>query len=260
MDKRQVERRLERAFRSAPLSYGTGRVRERRKPFELAQTILPAGKPQSYRDCRHGDVLEELERLGVATRRLLSLAWEGFGPVSRVAGLDLVGDGPQRYLCWWDEDDSYRAVAAVFPWWDGVAVSRTVSRVICRARDGFGLELFGRLPDETINRSPDLVSASVLARAYLGVMRVWDRWGREPWVNLAELHFGRIVEPNHLQWCLDQLELVLGSAENFRQELAARAAENAAMPEQARVGLVEEWFRTTYEENDAGVSSEAISR
>ncbi len=110
------------------------------------------------------------------------------------------------------------------------------------------------------HRSPDLVSASVLARAYLGVMRVWDRWGREPWVNLAELHFGRIVEPNHLQWCLDQLELVFGSAENFRQELAARAAENAAMPEAARVGLVEEWFRTTYEEDDAGVSSEAISR
>jgi len=53
---------------------------------------------------------------------------------------------------------------------------------------------------------------------------------------------------------------VFGSAENFRQELAARAAENAAMPEAARVGLVEEWFRTTYEEDDAGVSSEAISR
>ena len=50
------------------------------------------------------------------------------------------------------------------------------------------------------------------------------------------------------------------SAENFRQELASRAAENAAMPEAARVGLVEEWFRTTYQEDDASVSSEAISR
>ena len=84
MEKRQVERRLERAFRSAPLSYGTGRVRERRKPFELAQAIVPAGKPQSYRDCRHGEVLEELQRLGIGTRRLMSkpfginlgLAWD----------------------------------------------------------------------------------------------------------------------------------------------------------------------------------------
>ena len=75
MDRRQVERRLERAFRSAPLRYGEAQVRERKKPFGLAQTILPAGKPQSYRDCRHGNVLEELEQLGVGTRRLLSLAY-----------------------------------------------------------------------------------------------------------------------------------------------------------------------------------------
>ena len=43
MDRRQVERRLERAFRSAPLRYGEAQVRERKKPFGLAQTILPAG-------------------------------------------------------------------------------------------------------------------------------------------------------------------------------------------------------------------------
>jgi hypothetical protein len=261
MDWNQIERQLERSFTSIPLEYGTARVVERDEPYELAAWILPRPEPTSYRDVasRHGNVVYALEQVGIETRRLLELVWDGFGPVSFGAGLDLVGSGPQRYLCWWDEDESYRAVAAIFPWWDCVAISRTISRVLSQVGEGFGLELFRRLPDEMTNRSPDLVLGDVLKPAFSGAMQVLQYERGDAWLSLAEEHFGRVVEPDHLQRCLDVMQYVFdGQRPSLDDGVDQRIAESSAMPTQARRRLLDEWFAATY--RSVGAESAHVSR
>ena len=238
------------AFDAEPLWYGEARVVERDEPFELAGLVRAADAPRSHPDvvCRQGNVEAALERIGVGRHRLLWLLWDDPGSATYECGLDLVGSSRQRYLCWWDEEESYRAVAAISPWNDPAAVSNTVYRVLSCDGAAFGLESFDRLPDETRNASPDLVDRAALEQAYFDAMELWQRERGDAWVGLAEEHFGRVVEPNQLQRSLDGMDLFMESIREWisGERQKARMAESAAFSHEARVRLLDEWFSKTY--------------
>jgi hypothetical protein len=254
MDWITIEERLARAFEGVGARAGAARYSEcgeLDEPFELAQILLPAGPAASRPDavCRHGDVLERLDEQHVEHCTLLTVAWDGFGPVSHEAGLGLVGSGRRRYLCWWEEGESYRAVAAIAPWWDQRVVSHAVIRFLGCAGSEFGIQAFGRLPDETLNWRRDLVHPGALRKAYWDAMTYLEAETGDAWLSLAEGHYGRIVEPNHLQRCLDSVELLIEESKLTLEELeqmdAMRRRESADLPISARVTLLDEWLAAT---------------
>jgi hypothetical protein len=241
MDWEKVERRLERGFSAQPRRFGSTLLIERRRPIPLARAITEALSADEVEelDAWPGSLSELLEQNAIEERTLLDFHWDGIGPASWVAGLVLIGNGRKRYLAFWDEVESYRALAVLHPWDDGLAVSAVVKRVLSCNGAAFGIALFGSLPTETTNHAIELVSRDVVRQAYFDLMQWWERVGGA-WLNLAEEHFGRIVEPNHLQRSLD----ILGA---LRQP-AERAAESAAMSDDARQRLFDEWFATAYDE------------
>src|SRR4051812_6567397 len=170
MDWELVERKLERGFTASPRQYGSSRVIERRRPFPLAQVMNAALSEEEHEEWSDfeawpGNLSEALEVHSVDEQTLLSFYWDGFGPCSWVAGLVLIGQGSKRYLCYWDEQESYRALAAIEPWDDPLAVSGTVARVLSGNGDRFGDQLFGGLPKETTNHAPALLSRAAVQQA-----------------------------------------------------------------------------------------------
>jgi hypothetical protein len=116
-----VETQLERSFTARPRRFGSTLVVERRKPFRLAAAMnetLSEDESDEWGDLKAwpGSVSELLEQHGVEERRMLRWYWDGLGPTSWVAGLVLIGNGRRRYLTYWNEIDSYVAVAAIEPW------------------------------------------------------------------------------------------------------------------------------------------------
>jgi hypothetical protein len=101
MDWKGVERKLERDFRASPRRYGSSLVIERRRPFPLAQ-VMNATLSEEERECWGdleawpGSVSQILEEHGVGENSLLGFYWDGFGPMSWVAGLNLIGSGRRR--------------------------------------------------------------------------------------------------------------------------------------------------------------------
>lgn len=257
MDWKRVERKLERGFGATPRRYGSSLVIERRRPFPLAQvmnTALTEEEREEWGDLEEwpGSLTQLLEDHGVEEQQLLGFYWDGFGPISWVAGLTLIGTGSRRYLCYWDETQSYRALAAVEPWDDPLAVSGTVARLLARNGKRFDDDLFGSPPHETTNHAPDLVSRAAVRQAYFDLLQWWEREQGSAWLDLAEEHYGRIVEPNHLQRCLDIIQGSprLDDAEAFTNLLAERKAESEAISDHTRQQLFDEWFAGTYDEPD----------
>ena len=66
------------------------------------------------------------------------------------------------------------------------------------------------------------------------------------WAMLASDHYGRMVEPNHLQRSLDILE-TMGTLESFNDMQEDLQRESAAMSHKARQRLFDEWFATASE-------------
>jgi hypothetical protein len=255
MDWQYVERKLERGFRASPRRYGSSLVVERRRPFPLARVMnaaLSEDEQEEWGDLEEwpGSLAQLLEDHAVDEQHLLGFYWDGFGPMSWVAGLVLIGQGTKRYLCYWDETESYRALAAIEPWNDPLAVSGTVARVLARNGKGFGVDVFGSLPRETTNDAPALVYRAAVRQAYFDLLQWWEREYGSAWVDLAEEHYGRLVEPDHLRRCLDILEGLprLDDGEAIGSWLSGREAESEAMPDQARQQLFDEWFGGAYDE------------
>ena len=127
-----------------------------------------------------GDVEELLTAEG-ALVSMLSYDWEGGPGATSGAGLDTVGKGDaHRYLCWWDELESYRALAAIRPY-DPLAVSATVASFIATNGDEYGMAAIGDLPTGITNEQPRLLPERVVRQAFsdfheLG--RPWRTGGR----------------------------------------------------------------------------------
>ena len=125
----------------------------------------------------------------------MSAHWDGFGPVSWSAGLVAIETGGRAYLCVWDELESYRLIAAIAP----AGNSRTLAAVVTELlADGW---LVGHPPHNLINYVPELLDRGAVEGAFAALVDSTNSWGE-----LADEHFGRLVEPNHLQRSLDLLE------------------------------------------------------
>jgi len=249
------DQRLDAAFAA---SGRTSQPQEFSEPFPLARTVEELLTPEEREEFSSleddpGSVVEVLERHGIERTPLLDVYWDGFGPVSWDAGIELIGSGACSYLCYW-ADGSPWSVVARLDMQSAATVEQTVRRLLWHNGARFGLALFGSLPTETINCAPTLVSRPALERAYFELMEWWESTEGSSWIGLADEHFGRIVEPNHLTRCLDVLEAF--SSHSSPAALAAflehRAAESAAMPLDARRRLFEDWFELSYTERGSG--------
>ncbi len=100
------------------------------------------------------------------------------------------------------------------------------------------------MPTETTNRVPDLLPAAVVRQAYFDLLQWDDRVGGDAWVSLSEEHFGRIVEPNHLQRSLDILHRAAEAPDRWLEDLEAESDES---DDDYRQRLFDEWFETAYE-------------
>jgi hypothetical protein len=85
---------------------------------------------------------------------------------------------------------------------------------------------------------------AVVKQAYFDLLQWDDREGGDAWGLLAEEHFTRIVEPDHLRRSLDILHRA-GEADLWLEELQAEQDE---LDDTARQRLFDEWFETAYEE------------
>jgi hypothetical protein len=250
MDWATVERQLERGFRASPRHYGASVVIERRRPFPLAR-VMDAAMSEDERgewgelEYWPGSVCQLLDEAGVGNQELLGFYWDGL-----VAGTVLVGNGERRYLRYWDELESYRALAAITPGDDPLAVSGTLRRLLVRNGKDFGVHVFGDLPTETTNHSATLVSTTTVHQAYFDLLEWWEHERGGAWDSLAEEHYSRIVEPNHLQRSLDILQTLpqLDDDEAAERWLAERDGSGDPMPDHARRKLFDEWFAAAYEE------------
>lgn len=126
---------------------------------------------------------------------------------------------------------------------DPLAVCGTLSRLLVRNGKDFGVYLFGSLPTETTNHSPGLVSTTTVRQAYFDLLEWCEQEQGGAWDGLAEEHFGRIVEPNHLQRSLDILQTLPRLDDDEAVE------DRDPMPDHAR-RLFDEWFAGAYEEPD----------
>jgi hypothetical protein len=247
MDLDRLEARLARAFRGRPQVLGEARIVWRRRPiplWEWVEELMGEGELEELGrlECCPGNVMAVLDgRL----HDLLLFYWSGLGPMCSVAGLQILDLGGRGYLVYWNELESYQAVAALDPWEDDLVVSAAVKEILRQNGRPHGVELFGSVPTETTNRIPGLLPDAVVKQAYFDLLQWDDREGGDAWGLLAEEYFSRIVEPDHFQRSLGILHRAAEAPDLWLEELQADQDE---LDDTARQRLFDEWFQTAYEE------------
>ena len=128
MDEATIERDLREAFNAVPVRLGDASIVWRDQPALLWEVVENA-LDEDEREAFSG--LENLPGtvgvlLGDGLRSILSFSWDGLGPRSWAAGLKVLEIGARGYLCFWNETDSYVAVAALEPWDDPLVLAAAV--------------------------------------------------------------------------------------------------------------------------------------
>jgi hypothetical protein len=164
-----VESQLAEAAKGTPRRFGESTVvAPFETPFPLWQAVeaaLTEDESEEHGGLEYspGDVWQLLTAES-ALISLLSYEWEGGPGTTSAAGLVIVGKGARRYLCWWDEVASYRALAVMEPWDDPVAVSATVLSFVATNGDAYGID-YGGEPADLTNNQPRLLSEEVIRQA-----------------------------------------------------------------------------------------------
>ena len=177
---------------------------------------------------------------------VLGVYWDGFGPISWVAGIQILDFDDHGYLCWWDETDSYQTMARLERWRELPNLATAVTTLL-RQRHPAGHGAV-RVASDGHHQPPAPAPADrarqgrLLRLAAVGGARTGRAWDE-----LAEEHYGRMVEPNHLQRCLD----ILAGLPRLDDPNAVSAyLERDDAPElddKARRRLFDEWFTITYD-------------
>jgi hypothetical protein len=244
MDIDRFTKSLERAFaRTSATELGGVEVWELRKPRPLAPLLDKALQGEEEREPYEGtfqdwpgNVQEILDQHGLH-RRLVTLNWDGFGPVSWSAGVVVIEAGGRAYLCSWDELESYQLHAAVGSVGDSDALRELVGDLLSSG------SLVQHVPHYVWNYAPELLDRQTIEDAFARQLDASEGWGA-----LAEEHYGRIVEPNHLQRCLDILQR-LPRLDELDAWLDEREDDDGSdLPEPARRALLREFLDGGYEE------------
>jgi hypothetical protein len=253
MDMEQLERRLERSFTARPQPVADCSITWRRKPallWRFVEACLDAEEREEEPSLNEwpGNVSVLLENQLVD---VLGFAWDGWGPISSGAGINLLVLEQATYVCHWDEMHSYRAVAKL----DGPVSRRVLSAVVPElVRENgrrVGIDIFGSLPTETINHQPDRLPTVVVKQAYFDWLQAAQVYGGTTWADFAAEHYSSLVEPNHLVRCLDMLKTLprLDDAAGWDEWERQREEESARIPDHARQRLFNEWFYDHYYES-----------
>jgi hypothetical protein len=180
MDIGIMERRLARAFTARPVEIGDGRIVWRSRPAPLWRYLeegLDKEERAEYGPLQHwpGSVMELLDE---RRQKLLSFYWDGLGPISWVAGIEVLVSGERAYLCYWNEVDTYVAVAALARWDHPLVICAAVKELLRENGRPHGVDVFGSLPTETTNCRPDLLPEEVIRKAYFRLAPVVRASGR----------------------------------------------------------------------------------
>jgi hypothetical protein len=105
-----------------------------------------------------------------------------------------------------------------------------------------GIDVFGSVPAETTNQMPSLLLEAVVKQAYFDFPQWQERVEGGAWDCLAGGHFGRIVEPNHLQRSLDILERAAEDPHRWLEEIEVDRNESDGA---FRQRLFDAWFETS---------------
>jgi hypothetical protein len=237
---------LEKSFRADPEQLQGGRVWRLERPRPLAPLLEKTLESDEERELYGGsfeawpgNVWELLDTHGLH-RPLLGAHWDGFGPVSWSAGLVAIETGGRAYLCVWDELESYRLVAAVSPAGDSPVLARVVCDLLA------GGSLVGHPPHNLTNYVPALLDRRAVEAAFAALVDSTNSWGE-----LADEHFGRLVEPNHLQRSLDLLQRLPRLDDRAAVDAWLEdhdANDGSDLPEAARRTLLSEFLDRGYEE------------
>jgi hypothetical protein len=246
MNTDRLNQLLEKAFRAEPERLNGGKVWRLKRPRPLAPLLDSVLDTEEERELYGGsfeawpgNISELLEGYGLH-RPLLGADWDGFGPVSWSAGLTAIETGSRVYLCVWDELGSYRLVAAVAPAGNSPTLAAVVSELLA------GGALVGHPPHNLTNYAPELLDRRAVEAALAALVDSTNGWGE-----LADEHFGRLVEPDHLQRCLDLLQGL--PRLDDRDAVAAWLEQHdgndgSDLPEPARRRLLTEFLDSAYEE------------
>jgi hypothetical protein len=238
---------LERAFKNArPVLMHDEQMRRLCKPRPLAPLLDKTLEGEDEIDTYAGSFeawpgnVEELLVQHELMRSLLTFNSDGFGPISWSAGLVAIKpDDSAAYLCKWDELESYQLLASVSSAGDSEALAQLVVDELARG------SVVLQPPHHLWNDAPDLLDRAAIEDAFARLLDRTNGWG-----TLAEEHFGRIVEPNHLQRCLDLLEgLPQLDDEKAVSEWLESEDDTSDLSESARRLLLTEFLDRGYEES-----------
>ena len=231
------------AFIETRLTTSRGRVLAPIKPFDLPTTMQEAAESVVE---QHGIIAYQREELAAAfpSHTLLDFYWDGFGPTSSDATIDLVDLGTAGTLAYWiTEDAPTYAFALIQPGGDTDIWPAFVVDLFRDNGESYGIELFGGLPSQTTNRRPDLVPPVALREAFWQWIEGREAGGRPQWVRLRDDTIERLEQPDPLQRSLDLLRQAarLG-IDGF---LAAMEPEHVDLSEDERRLILENYFTLT---------------
>jgi hypothetical protein len=245
MDINLIERLLDAELAKTKATYVNGAcVQTLKKPVLIAETLEQTLNTDEERELYSGtfeawpgNVHEYLDSQGLRTA-LFTLAWDGFGPVSWACGVETIDSGRYSYVAFWDEVEGHQLFASVTP-----AGNAEGLRLIAREAIANGT-LVSSVPHNIFNDQPELLERDLFQNAFTDLLDRTDGWGA-----LADDHFGRLVEPNHLQRCLDILSTLPPISDSAALDAWIDEAEGLSdLAPEARRLLLEDVLDTRYEE------------
>ena len=105
--------------------------------------------------------------------------------------------------------------------------------------------LVSSVPHNIFNDEPELLARDLFLDAFTGLLNRTDGWGA-----LADDHFGRLVEPNHLQRSLDILSTLppISDSKALDAWIDQAQGDSSDLTPEARRLLLDDVLDTRYEE------------
>jgi|GEM_PF-4030746 hypothetical protein len=240
------------------------------EPLDIGLLLVQATEPGDEDDQELGYLIAELQEyetdavnpataLEILAQRwhvevLIDASWEGFGPVSSGADLELLDVGKsQAYVLLLQEEQPLRALAAIRPGSSARAISAFFLSLLEDNGGSYGVELFGSLPTETTNHRPDLIPVLAVWEAYWRWMQ-WatEEYGAEVWTDLQDTLIYGLLESHPLRRAsriLRELPLSrLGRPKEVLRWLRARREEGEELSPEDRMRIFANYFLRSYME------------
>ena len=226
---------------------GRGRVLSPREPLDLFQLLQEAAESEEER--RWVEPFVPMETLGevCSTETFLGFLWDGFGPTSSYASIQLADLGDSGTLvCEFTEVPPTQAFALVQSKDDPDIWRAFVAQLFRDNGRSYGIGLFGSLPSEVTNHRADVLPPDVLKEAFWQWLEQRDAEGRNVWAKLRNRTIGQLEEPDSLQRSTGLLDkLVRLGPEGY---LAATKLERVELPEAHRRLILDNYFALSYRE------------